>query len=46
MCVSPTKTPMQVVAIVTDKLLDIIDGFHGGLIGASHSWVNTFANMS
>lgn len=29
----------QVVNVVTEQLLDIIDGFRGGIMGEDHSWV-------
>ena len=46
MGMSPTMILLQVVDVVTNKLLDIVDGFRGGLIGTSHSWVDTIASMS
>ena len=30
---------MQVVKVVAKHLLDVMAGFHGGLLGEDHSWV-------
>ena len=30
---------LQVVEVVTQELLDVIDGLRGGILGETHSWV-------
>ncbi|CAL8466746.1 g6282 [Coccomyxa elongata] len=34
-----SKLYREVVSVVTEQLLDIIDGFHGGIMGEDHTWV-------
>ena len=29
----------QVIEVVTQELLDVIDGLRGGILGETHSWV-------